>query len=229
LFKTANRNGGVTVKTQRELNEEIITSRDTTHHGYVTLSKADNRLLILHRITYYPSPMGNPPNGWQDKIYALTGDTLGNQLPQTVVWPTRLLEPIGRVVKVLKTATMIATLMGTDLESLPPVEADTPDSDYDEIQTRYGMYVPGKYLAMLLERRMRPREALIMILTESTSKGDTDDLAPLIDWLKVAVTRAEVPETSASTVARTNSPEVPLMDPELIHNQSKIVKKDLPA
>jgi hypothetical protein len=79
--------------------------------------------------------MGNPPNMWQDKIYMLTGDTLGNQLPQTIVWPTRLLEPIGRAVKVQKTATMITTLMGTDLKSLPPVEADTPDLEYDEVQT----------------------------------------------------------------------------------------------
>jgi hypothetical protein len=91
--------------------------------------------------------MGNPPNMWQDKIYGLTSDTLGNQLPQMVVWPTRLLEPIGRVVKVQKNTTMIATLMETDLESLPPVESDTPDSEYDEVQTRYGMHVPGKYLA----------------------------------------------------------------------------------
>jgi hypothetical protein len=30
-------------------------------------------------------------------------------------------------------------------------------------------------------------------------------------------------------VAHTNSLEVPLVDPELIHNQMKIFKKDLPA
>jgi hypothetical protein len=50
------------------------------------------------------------------------------------------------------------------------------------------MYVPGKYLAMLLEKHLWPKEALIMILMESTSQGDTNNLTPLIDWLEVAVT-----------------------------------------
>jgi hypothetical protein len=231
VFKAVDRNEDLAIKSHRELNEDIVTSRDTMPHGYVSMSKTDDRLLILHRITFYPSPMGTPPNNWQDKIYAMTGDTMGNQLPQTVIWPTRLLEPIGRIVKVQKTADLIATLMGTDLENVPPVEAATPATEYDEIQTRYGMYVPGKYLTMLLEKRLRPKEALIMILTETelTSQGDTDVLLPLIDWLWVAVTRMDADKASASSVARSSSPEVPLMDPELVHKQTQNVKKELPA
>jgi hypothetical protein len=128
-------------------------------------------------------------------------------------------------------ADLITTLMGTDLENVPPVEAATPATEYDEIQTRYGMYVPGKYLTMLLEKRLRPKEALIMILTETelTSQGDTDVLLPLIDWLWVAVTRMDADKASASSVARSSSPEVPLMDPELVHKQTQNVKKELPA
>jgi hypothetical protein len=86
MFKTTDRNENLAVKSHRELNQDIVTSRDTMHHGYVTMSKTDNHLLILHRTMLYTSPMGTPPNNWQDKIYAMTGDTMGNQLPQTVIW-----------------------------------------------------------------------------------------------------------------------------------------------
>jgi hypothetical protein len=165
VFKASDRNSDVAVKSCLELNDDIVTSWDTMHHGYVTLSKADGRLLILHRITFYPSPMGNPPNSWQDKIYAMTGDTTGNQMPQMVIWPTRILEPLGWVIKVQKTTDLVSLLMGTALETVPLVAVNTPSAEYDKVQTQYGMYVPGKYLSMLLEKRLQPRDALIKLAT----------------------------------------------------------------
>jgi hypothetical protein len=52
------------------------------------------------------------------------GDTMGNQfLPEMAIWPTRLLEPIGQIIKVQKTAALVTTLMGSNMEMVSPVEA----------------------------------------------------------------------------------------------------------
>jgi hypothetical protein len=49
---------------------------------------------------------------------------------------------------------------------VPPVEADMLETKFCKVQRRYGIHVPGKYLSILLEKRLQPKEALIRILME---------------------------------------------------------------
>ena len=51
-------------KTVIELNASLIETRDVMPHGYVTFSKKDSRLLLLHRLTRYQPAMGQPEEGW---------------------------------------------------------------------------------------------------------------------------------------------------------------------
>jgi hypothetical protein len=207
VFKTAGRNEGLAPKNNRELNAEILSSRDTMAHGYVTMYKNDDRILVLPRIAYQSARMGMPrPKAWENQMYTVTGNVMGEQMPQTLVWPTHILEPLNVDVKVLKLAQQITRLMGTEATTLPPIDDDELEEYYDTIKTRHGMYVPRKYLPMLLETRLTPKEALCKIVIESTSQGDSDSLKPLIDWFWVAVTRSEVLATSPSSVARTSPP-----------------------
>jgi hypothetical protein len=78
VFKVEDRFDGRDPKTNRELNAEILGSRDTMSHGYVTLSKNDNRILVLHRVTHHAASMGSPPELWQNQLYALAGDVMGD-------------------------------------------------------------------------------------------------------------------------------------------------------
>ena len=64
---------------------------------------------------------------------------------------------------------------------------------------------------------------------KATSQGDSDSLKPLIHWLWVAVTRSEVLDTSPSSVARASPREVALMEPQLLQEQLKVTKADLPT
>jgi hypothetical protein len=41
----------VAVKTHDELNQDLIGSRDLTHHRYVMLSRTDRRLIVVHRLS----------------------------------------------------------------------------------------------------------------------------------------------------------------------------------
>jgi hypothetical protein len=81
---------------------------------------------------------------------------------------------------------------------------DIPAEEYDEIATCYSImyYVPQKYLPMLLETCLTPKEVLCKIVLESTSsqQGKSDSLKPLIDWFRVVVTWTEEAEMSLSSV-----------------------------
>ena len=50
-----------------------------------------------------------------------------------------------------------------------------PAEEYDKITTRYDMYVPQKYLPMLLETCLMSKESLRKLVIESTSQGEKSD------------------------------------------------------
>ncbi len=107
--------------------------------------------------------MGAANEIWRQKIFAFTGDVTGNQMPQIINWPTQALQTLPRTVRVSKITDQVASIMQANVENLPPVAANAAADTYDDIQTRYSMYVPGKYLPLLLARRLTPKEAFLTI------------------------------------------------------------------
>lgn len=176
-FKSDQRNDPqVAVKMHDKLNTELIGTRDSTHHGYVMLAKTDKRLVVVHRLSYYQAPFGTTNKAWHQKLFAFTGDVMGTQMPQTIQWSARSLEILPRAIRVSKLNAQIATLMNIDVETLTPVVAGAEAATYDEVLTRHAMYVPGKYLPLLLARPMTPKETLLAINAEAVTQGEQDAL-----------------------------------------------------
>jgi hypothetical protein len=109
--------------------------------------------------------------------------------------------------------------MGTDATTLGPVGISTPKEEYNEIPRCYGMYVPQKYLHMLLEAclTLTPKAALHKVVMEATSQGGSDILKSLIDWFWVMVMQMHAAEMASSSVAQASPPEVALMEPQMLH------------
>jgi hypothetical protein len=80
-------------------NTELVSTRDSTHHGYVMLAKTDRHLIVVHRLSYYQAPLGVANEVWHQKLFALTGDVVGSQMPQTVQWSTRSLAAAPRAIR----------------------------------------------------------------------------------------------------------------------------------
>jgi hypothetical protein len=228
-FKSADRNDPTaTINNHDDLNTELLQTRDSTHHGYVLLAKSYNRLIIAHRLSQYQPGLRMPVEGWHQRLFTFTGDVFENQMPQTILWPTHALETLGSV-KVAKFADQLTALASADVLTLPPVATAAVAGTYDDILTRYSMYVPGKYLPLMLDRRMTPKEALLAIHAEATSQNEQLSLKPLLDWLRVAVTRSAADEATFSVVARTLPPTVPLADAKFSGKQKTMAEKDLPS
>jgi hypothetical protein len=82
----------------------------------------------------------------------------------------------------------VAALINNATMMLPPVATGAAANTYDDIRTRYSMYVPRIYLPLVLARCMTPKEALLSINTEAVTQNEQDLLKALINWLRVAVT-----------------------------------------
>jgi hypothetical protein len=66
--------------------------------------------------------------------------------------------------------------MNIDVETLTPVVAGAEAATYNEVLTRHAMYVPRKYLPLLLMRCMTPKEAFLAINAEAVTQGEQDAL-----------------------------------------------------
>jgi hypothetical protein len=76
---------------------------------------------------------------------------------------------------------------------------------------------------------MSPKEALLSINAEAVTQNEQGLLQPLIDWLRVAVTRSSADDTAFSVVARTYPPTIPLADAEFSGKQKTMAERDLPG
>ena len=93
----------VAIKMHDELNLDLISTRDSTHHGYVMLARTDKQLVVVHRIAIYQAPLEVTNEVWHQKVFAFTGDVVGGQMPQTIGWSACSLEILARsVIKVNK-------------------------------------------------------------------------------------------------------------------------------
>ena len=124
----------VVIMTHNELNVELISTRDSMHHSYVMLARTDKQLIVTHRLSHYQAPIGVLSVAWQQKLFAFTGDMIGNQMPQTIQWSAHLLEVLPRAVCVSKLNAQVGALMNNGLDRLPPVAAGADMALYNEIR-----------------------------------------------------------------------------------------------
>jgi hypothetical protein len=137
------------ISTYNELNDVVLDTKDSMHHGYVMLSKTDTKIILVHHLSFHSAPLGVGNEPWHQKLFALTGDVVGNQMPQTVQLPSHALDLIPQAVKVAKLTNQLSTLAAADNKMLDPVPTGADAATFDEIKTRYSMYVPGKYFPHL--------------------------------------------------------------------------------
>jgi hypothetical protein len=220
---------GMVAKTYDKLIEGILDTKDSNHHGYIMISKTDNRLIVLHHLLFYSALLGVGNEPWHQKLFALTGNFIGSQMPQTTQMPVRGLDLLPHSVKVAKLANQLMSLQNPDVHTLGSVAIGADASLYDEVKTRFSMYVPGKYLPLLIARRMTPKEALIAVNAEAVLQNKQDTLAPLIKWLSVAMTHSAVEPTAQSSVASSAPPTMPIMEPAFSERQKTMVEQDLPG
>jgi hypothetical protein len=88
------------------------------------------------------------------------------------------------------------------------------------------MYVPPRYLSIFLEEDLSPRVAYETFLAAATANNNAGDCAPLLQWLRLTLTRGAVGDASTLMLV---PPSVPLADRTLIQHRWSFVTRDLPV
>ena len=208
----------------------ILQTKDVAQ-SLIMLLPSDGKLLLVHRLYYFPKPLGSAvAKEWEEEIMGFVGDVMGTQLPQAVFLRPEVLDALETKVKVKNVLALRLALEGNPgLENVPQVGEPEGGEAVDEVATRYAMCVPPKYVGLFLGKRVSPREGFLAVERAMRENQDEQALGPLLDWLRVSVTRGGADETAKARVTLPTAPGVPMVTPELADKLQRLVKSDLPA
>jgi hypothetical protein len=139
-----------------------------------------------HRVArYQPSLVAATP--FDDVACAFLGDARNGQAPHTAVWDDAYFARNAAVQ--VPTAANMDQLLAADpvLELVGPFAAG--DQDTEVLTVRNSVYVPNRHMTMSLSDAMTPRQAWARVRGSVVADGLEQECGPLLDWLRVALTR----------------------------------------
>ena len=149
-------------------------------------------IVAYHRLTRRDTEFGHQAMPYDGQGLGFFGDVELGQAPASVVIPDAMFNQIGPVQ--VPDAGLLAQEMAQDpgAELFGPYQAGT--ADVQPITTRSLMIVPNRYATLFLRVGMKPKE------------GQQVACSPLLDWLRVTMTKRGGQHTAPSTIT---SPLVP--------------------
>lgn len=170
----------------------LIHVRDHASSSTAGVDNDDPGLIVaVHRLTRPERLFGQPASRPFDNIgVAYFGDVIQGQSPTTVIIPDSWFHPTSQVQvpnhRLLHQEMVAAT---PDVESFGPYTAGTPD--VETVVTRQLVIVPNKYVTPFLTTGLTPKAAYQVLYGMITQAGDEVACKPLLDWLRVALTKQE--------------------------------------
>jgi hypothetical protein len=187
-------------------------------------------ITLYHRVTRFGSRIGLPATPWDDVAFAFQGDVIQGQAPPSIVWEPQFFYTINNQVQV-PTVVMMDQLLGQDPDAQFVGPFGNGDAGTEVVRTRRTMAVPPRFVTILLENSLSPRDAWIRLKGAIETAGQMAACEPLIDWLRVALTRP-----AANTVSRLchEYPAAPTMQAPadmatLTAYRWALVQRDLPT
>lgn len=185
---------------------------------------APGAVTLFHRLQRYQPQLGNPAPMYDNNGYAFHGDLVHGQI-QSVRWPDQAFYQVNALIRVPNAATIAqAFAENPDTEMLGPyAEAD---QGTELARVRQCMLVPFRYVRLLLETPLTPRQAWERLAGAIFTDGNEVACLPLLQWLQVALTRQNANERSRLTQ---EYPTVPLASPAFVKRRYERVLTDIPS
>ena len=182
------------------------------------------RVTLFHRQVRFSARLGLPATPWDNDAFAFKGEVHNRQIV-TVQWTQEYFHQVNAQIRVATVAEA-----NQQLSTVPPPLLMGPyanaDAGTEVIRTRRTMYVPPRYVGLFLEEDLAPVEAYIRFVGAATADGTMVACAPLVDWLRAAITRSAA---GAVSLLEQPSPTVPLADPVLLSHRGDLMSHDLPG
>ena len=216
----------VTEDQARGLQNRVFNTSDEELQAYLLCAQANEvtYLQVVHRPSVLRSPLSrNDP----DQLFAFLGDVRGTQPPQLVLWPGSAFSSTNNIAVISNQAIDLALAADASLELLGPFNAG--DVGVTVVATRPLMYLPAKYVPIMIGQIWSPRQAwdtLSGAIRNEVPQAQRE-LEPLLNWLKASLIRFDNTDVVATTKTSPNAP-VPLTNRHQDH-AAAVLARDLPT
>ena len=184
---------------------------------------------LYHKLSRFEPRLGQPATQWDDQGFANSGELFHNQ-PILVNWSNDHFHLVPVQIRAPTADTIDAAIAGMDPAA--PVEYLGPyadgDAGTDVIRVRRSVYVPSKYVHILLETPLTPIMAWERLRGAIVNDGAAADCAPIITWLRAALTHGVGRNRRVPTLALDALPEAPVPDSALLNHRRSLLLRDFP-
>ena len=184
----------------------------------------DNKLHIYLQVDHVTTRLGMAATGWEDRTFLGKGDLHHNQHVlvefENDYWNRTAVYYSGNDAAIDNGLTA-----DPNAQALGPWTA--ADAGAIQIRSRSTVFVPPSYVNLFLAAPLTPRQAWETVRAQIVADGREADCAPLITYLRLALTIEHVGDTESPLAI--NPPTVPLADVFLLDRRRKIVEADFPS
>jgi hypothetical protein len=182
--------------------------------------------MCLHGLRKYSiKVLQNSP--WDGQVFAFVQDVVAGSV-QSVIVTAAFFEPTRGTTNTRVHGTLAAldqALTANPNEELLPVVAAAEPGSVSSI-TRCLMLVPPRYAPLVINRHLSPRQLWLEMSTAIRNNNNEAPCAPLMNWMKHALTRHSTGRPTAVLLA---PPAPPLADEALIIHRKEFFMRLLPG
>jgi hypothetical protein len=190
------------------------------------LRQGQTRIFCLHLPSRYTGSLDGEATPWDGRSFAFLGEIIQGFV-STIILPDNAFRMIVNV------QAQTSDYMATHLEELtgigfPP--AGPADPEANAVSTRLMMYLPARYVPLMLNPAgYTLRQAWEILYPALVASDDLVKCRPLLNWLRVASISSEAPKNARDPSPILLEIEVPLADGNLITHRSRLLKQVLPG
>jgi hypothetical protein len=182
--------------------------------------------MVIHGICRFPTCLGQV-SPWTGKTFGFIQDVDSNGDIATVeiIEDYFALAGAGLVTVPNALETVDELWAADEAATMLPAMVNHP-VDTRDIRTRHLMFVPAKYLPIVINRRMTPRELWTDLACTIADDANLLPCRNLVNWILCAGVR---PAAGAESALRLDTPAVPLADAALFQHRRRQLYLQLPA
>jgi hypothetical protein len=193
--------------------------KETGYEGGMTMT--------LHGTTVYPHILGRPTE-WDGLPFSFVNDVTDDGAITSVAFPTDAFDLTrgDNYTTVPATFARVNELLVAEpsAELLGPLAST--DTNTVQIRTRYMMYVPPKYIPLVLDRRLTPKQLWTDLVGTMDTNDDLDVYEELVQWALLCLVRPAANRPPSTLLDR---PTVPLADAALLRHRRGYLLRQLPS
>jgi hypothetical protein len=167
---------------------------------FADVQHEEGHTMCLHGLRKY-SRQVLQTSPWDGEVFGYVQDIVAGSI-QSVAFTDALFEPTRGTTNTRVHGTVKAidqALAANPTKELLPVVAAAEPGPVSSV-TRHMMLVPPRYVPLVINRRLSPRQLWVELSTAIRNNDDEVACAPLINWMKHALTRHNTGRPTASSV-----------------------------